>query len=117
MQCFKHEGGIFIKETCVDYLDVDERATFSSSERKWITKIMKLKELYPDQVTIRCDPVTNDGELVAYIPKQWLKLTPPRKVVYTDEQREAMAERLRGLRKSPVAPESEEVEMENEEDD
>ena len=36
------------KETAVGYLNVDNYAVFSSSEQKWITKILKLHEDYPD---------------------------------------------------------------------
>jgi len=86
------------KETCFDYLDVDDHAVFSTSERKWITRIMKLKEKYPDHVDIRCDPEENYGELVAYVPKNWFKLSPPRQLNYTDEQREALMERMRVMR-------------------
>ena len=85
------------KETCFDYLDVDDRAVFSTSERKWITRIMKLKEKYPDHVDIRCSPEENYGELVACVPKNWFKLSPPRKREYTPEQRREMADRLRGI--------------------
>lgn len=89
-----------IKETCVDYLDVDDHAVFSSAERKWINKILKLKESHPDEVTIRHHPDTNYGIIVADIPKSWLKISPPRNVTYTDEQRAALAERMAEARRS-----------------
>lgn len=88
-----------IKETCVDYLDVDNHAVFSSAERKWINKILKLKESHPDEVTIRHYPDKNDGIIIADIPKSWLKISPPRQVNYTDEQRAAIAERMASARK------------------
>ena len=86
------------KETCVEYLDVDPHATFCSAERKWINKILKLKESYPDEVDIRFYPENNDGIIVAHIPKNWLKISPPRQVNYTDEQRAAIAERFQSAR-------------------
>lgn len=86
------------KETCVEYLDVDPHATFCSAERKWINKILKLKESYPDEVDIRYDPENNDGNIVAHIPKSWLKISPLRQVNYTEEQRNAAAERLANAR-------------------
>lgn len=89
-----------IKETCVDYLDVDNHAVFSSAERKWINKILKLKETHPDEVSIRHYPDKNDGIIVADIPKSWLKISPPRNVTYTDEQRAALAERMASMRTS-----------------
>lgn len=85
------------KETAVGYLDVDDRATFSSSERKWINKILKLRESYPDDVQIEYMPEDNHGMLLAHIPKSWLKINPPHKRNMTDEQRAAAAERMSKL--------------------
>lgn len=86
------------KETCVEYLDVDNHATFCSAERKWANKILKLKEEYPDEVDIKEYPENNHGVILAHIPKSWLKISPPRKPNYTEEQRAAAAERMSALR-------------------
>lgn len=88
------------KETCVEYLDIDPHATFCSAERKWVNKILKLKESYPDEVDIREYPESNDGIIVAHIPKKWLKISPPRQVNMTDEQKAALAERMAAARMS-----------------
>lgn len=87
------------KETCVEYLDVDKHATFCSSERKWINKIIKLQQEHPDEVEILYMPEKNEGVILAHIPKRWLKISPPAKRVMTDEQRAAAAERMKALRK------------------
>lgn len=79
-------------ETCFNYCD-RARGFFSSDERKWINRIYKLKEKYPDKIRIIAEPETNDGCLYVELPTEWLKITPPR--TYTEEQRLAMAERLR----------------------
>lgn len=86
------------KETSVDFLNVDKHATFCSSETKWINKILKLHESHPDEVEIVYAPEDNDGMLVAHLPKNWLKISPPRKVNYTDEQRAAAAKRMSEMR-------------------
>lgn len=86
------------KETCVEYLDVDKHATFCSAERKWINKILKLKESYPDEVDIRFYPENNDGIILAHIPKSWLKISPPKTRTMTDEQRAAAAKRMADIR-------------------
>ena len=88
------------RETCVDYLTVDDSASFCSSETKWINKILKLKETHPDEVQIQMMPEDNDGMMLAQIPKSWLKISPPRQVNYTDEQRAAAAERMAMARMS-----------------
>ena len=86
------------KETCMEYLDVDSYATFCSSERKWINKIYKLHEKYPDEVAIIEAPEDNDGMIVAHVPKLWMKVSPPKKMNLTEEQKAAMAERMRNVR-------------------
>lgn len=87
------------KETCIEYLNVDDNATFCSSESKWINKILKLKEEHPDEVDIQAYPEDNQGMIVAHVPKSWMKLSPPRKSNFTEEQRAEIAERLQSARK------------------
>lgn len=88
------------KETCVDYLNVDDYATFTSSETKWINKIIKLQQANPSDVKIEYYPEDNHGVLIAHIPKSWLKISPPRQVNYTEEQKAAAAERMAAARMS-----------------
>ena len=87
-------AGMDFRETAVGYLNVDSYATFSSSEQKWINKILKLRESHPNEVQIEHLPESNNGMLVAHVPKSWLKVSPPRQREMTDEQREAAAIRL-----------------------
>lgn len=87
------------KETCIEYLDVDKHATFCSSERKWINKIYKLKEKYPNEVHIEVSDEDNDGMIIASIPKSWMKVSPPKQMNLTDEQKAARAERMRNMKK------------------
>lgn len=86
-----------IRETCVEYIDQDNHATFYSGERKLINKILKLAETHPNEVEIICMPEDNEGHILAHIPKSWLKISPPKKMNYTDEQKAALAERMRSL--------------------
>lgn len=90
------------KETCVEYINADDMATFCSAERRWINKILKLQEAHPDDVEIVCMPEENQGNILAHIPKSWVKISPPRQVNYTDEQKAAMAERLAAAREKRV---------------
>ena len=85
------------KETAISYLNVEDCATFHSSETKWINKILKLRESHPDEVKIEYMPEDNGGMILAHVPKSWLKISPPRQVNYTEEQRAAAAERMRKI--------------------
>lgn len=86
------------KETVVGYIVGEKQASFCSSEKKWINKILKLKEAHPDDVHIDYFPEDNNGTLLAHIPTKWLKVSPPRQV--SEEQRAAAAERFRAMHES-----------------
>lgn len=95
------KGGYVVKEpkeTCINYISEDSYAVFCSSETKWINKILKLYDEHPDDVKIIYHPEDNHGMIYAHIPKNFIKVSPPRQVNYTDEQRAAMAERLAAAR-------------------
>ena len=76
-----------------------ERAYFSSDERKWHTRIHRLAAEYPDKVIILKEPQENDGCIYAALPSEFVKIGAPRRMTFTDEQRAALAERARNLRK------------------
>jgi hypothetical protein len=83
-------------ETCFNYCN-PKLAFFSSDERKWITRVRKLKEQHPDQVQIIAEPETNDGCIYCKLPADWLRIGPKRQVNMSDERKQELAERLREL--------------------
>ena len=85
-------------ETSVTY--TSQTAYFSSDEKRWINRIRKLEESNPDDVTILRQPEDNDGCIYATVPSHWLKIAPPRRVNFTDEQLTAMRERLKNAHES-----------------
>ena len=88
------------KETSWNYISDDGIAYFSSSERKWITKIRKLAEANPNEVKIMREPEDNGGTIYAQVPATWLYVRKPKQVNMTEEQRAAAAERLKNARNS-----------------
>lgn len=83
-------------ETSVTY--TSDRAFLSTDERWLITRIGKLAEKHPDSVNIIRHPHQNDGCLYCEIPSKWVKITPPKTIELTDEQRAERAERMRNAR-------------------
>lgn len=75
-------------ETGFDYYGDDEKAWFSSSEKKWIKKVNGLMKKFPGEVEVIRSPEENDGCLYARLPKSWLRISPPRKIEISDEERE-----------------------------
>ena len=94
------------KETVMGYTDQDDYASFCTAERKWVTKILKYKETHPDKVTIIKTPQENHGILLAHIPKNWFKMSPPRQVNYSEEYKSELAERLKAVRRKSHDEES-----------
>lgn len=80
-------------ESCFSNDSDGETGFFSSSERHWITKILKLKKQFPKQVSIIKLPENNNGIIYCEIPKNWFRLNPGKTL--TREQREAQGENLK----------------------
>lgn len=86
------------RETTTQAMADEKTFTFYSSEFKWISKIKKLSEQYPEEVIIK-DIYFEDGRecsITAELPKKYFKVSHPR--VVSDEYKQAAAERLRRYR-------------------
>lgn len=86
------------RETTIQAMADEKSFTIYSSETKWIAKIKRLAEQYPQEVIIT-DVYFEDGverSITAEIPKRYLKISHPR--IVSDEQRKAAAERMRRYR-------------------
>lgn len=59
-------------------------------------RVQKYADLHPDEVQIVA--TNKDNSIVAHLPLSYIKITRPRE--YTEEQRQAAAERLAATRKS-----------------
>ena len=85
-------------ESCVTYITGESHAVFYSCDRKYVGRMRKLAEQYPDDVIIKMD----DPEfgLKVLVPKTWFKepRPPAKRGTMTDEQKAAAAERLRKAR-------------------
>ena len=85
-------------ETCLNYTNRDT-AFFSSDERRFVNKVRKLKEQYPDQVRIISEPEENDGCIYCRIPVSWFAIRVPKKRILTDEEKQVLSERMKQIRK------------------
>lgn len=83
-------------ETCINYCWT-ECAYVSSDERRWINRVRKLAEEHPEQVKILREPQENDGCIYATVPVKWVRVTPPKKVALTDEQRQKLSDRFKSI--------------------
>ena len=67
-------------------------ATVTFSQGKYITKIRKLAEKFPEECQITHE--NKDGSIVAHIPTKWIKINNPQRVM-TEEEKRLAAERFR----------------------
>lgn len=83
-------------ENVIEFLNNQHTITVSFCMQKWINKIKKLKESYPDDVKILAE--NDDGSICAKLPIKYLKISAPKKV--SEEQRQSASERFKKLREN-----------------
>ena len=84
------------RENVLEWLNGQERVTLTLSQQRYIHRIQDYAEKYPDEVKIQY--VNEDGTILASMPLNYLKISRPRE--FTDEQKQASAERFHALRSS-----------------
>lgn len=82
------------RENCIEWLMDSKTATVTLSQGRYISKIRKLAEKFPDEVKIIAEPENNDGYMVAHIPVKYIKLNNSSRNL-TEEEREELSERAR----------------------
>ena len=85
-------------DNCMEWLTGDKFGVVTFSQKKWVNKLLKYAEEYPEDVEIISQ--NSDGSVYAFVPISWFKFSPPRKGrEMTEEEKVAAAERLREARK------------------
>lgn len=84
-----------IREVSFEFCDDNQKACYSSTDPVWIRKILKLAKKYPNDVEIV--DYREKESICVHIPKTWFKVTPPRSVNLTEEQRAAASERAKKM--------------------
>lgn len=83
-------------ENVIEWIRNSKTATVTFSQSKYITKVKRLAEKYPNKVQI-CK--VNKDSIVAHIPVSAVKISIIEPRVMTEEQKEAARERLKKARK------------------
>lgn len=84
------------RETNIHFDETKAAAWVETHNIKLRNNLRKLNEERPDKCQLKYED--NDrGYARYYVPKNWVKIAPPRKVNLTDEQRDALRERLRNI--------------------
>lgn len=89
-------------ENAIEFLKDQKRATVTFSQPRYITRIKKLAEKYPEDCEIvSFNKSTGEGETIwAHVPTTWIRVAPPAVMDLTDEQRETIGKRLLASRQN-----------------
>ena len=79
-------------ENVIEWIRNSPMATVTFCQGKYITKIRKLAERFPEECEIVAE--NEDGSILAHIPTKWIKINNTRREL-SDEEREQLAERMR----------------------
>lgn len=83
------------QETVISFNEEEQIAGIYTHNRALLKKLSALAESKPELCKV--ERVSCDGAAADFIvPKNWIKVAPPRKMNLTDEQRAALAARLKG---------------------
>ena len=82
-------------ENCLEFLKGQSTCTATFSEKKFITKIKKLSEKFPETFSIECE--NEDGSIVAHFPTKFISIKSPRKQL-SDEEKAKIRQRLKNDR-------------------
>lgn len=78
-----------LQENVIEFLRNQKTASVTFVQGKYVSKIRKLAEQFPEQCQIIAD---KDGVIFAHIPTNWVKISTPKKI--SEEQREKLRIRL-----------------------
>ena len=85
-------------ETSIERVQGDDYCLIYTGERKFINQLSELATQY-EEVEIKA--VNEDGSILAHVPYDWFRfIKPPTKRNYTEEQRQAMSERMKNARQN-----------------
>lgn len=84
--------GDTLQENVIEWLRGSDRVTVNLCNNRYATRVRKLAEANPDEVEIVSD---REGVLLAHVPVSYIRIQPPKKMNYTEEQRAEIAERAR----------------------
>ena len=81
-----------VTENVLEFEKNADTATVTFCQARFITKIKKLAEKFPDECRITHE--NKDGSIVAHIPVKWIKISKVDRRL-TDEQRAELSERVK----------------------
>ena len=89
------------QENVIEWVRGDKEVTVMfCSNNRYNIRVRKYAEEYPDDVKIIAD--NRDGSIVAHLPLSWIKVSKPREVNLTEEQKLEIVERFKSARETTL---------------
>lgn len=85
-----------MNENVIEWITGEDVIAVTLSQKKYITKVKKLAQKYPDDVKILSE--NKDGSIFAHLPLKFLKLYVINGKELSEEEKEIRARRLRKKR-------------------
>ena len=85
-------------ENVIEWIRNSPIVTVSFSQKRYISKLKKLAEKYPEDVQIVVE--NNDGSIVAHLPLKYIKISAPKKMSISDERRRELSDRFKAYHSS-----------------
>ena len=85
-------------ENVIEWITNDKTVTVTLSQRKYITKVRKLAEKFPDEVEFLYE--NKDGSVLVKLPLRAIKINLTEKRELTEEQLEDLRERMKKIHES-----------------
>ena len=79
------------RDNNVEWINGGDRATASFYGKKYINRIKRLAEKYPEEVDYK---ENEDGSIICHFPVRYVKISRPVQRELTEEQRQQAAERF-----------------------
>ena len=86
-----------MNENVIEFLRDQETATLTLSQGRFISKVRKLAEQYPEECKIIAE--NKDGSILAHIPTKWIKINA-NKVEVSEETKERGRQNLKAYQES-----------------
>lgn len=88
-------------ENVIEWQQDAKRVTLAFSQPRMISRIKKLAEQRPNDVQIVTENALGKGKkvLYAHVPATWVRISPPKKMNLTQEEKNARAEHMRNAHK------------------
>jgi len=81
-----------MRENCIEWIEGDSRITITTYHRKLINKIKAISAENPSEVEIIKE--NKDGSICAHVPLYYVRISPKKKVVISEERRQELRESL-----------------------